>query len=49
VRTYPRSASHHHFAAADLQARWSAHEGEDTREIEALAPSRPPAPPTTRS
>lgn len=31
------SAYAHHFAAADLQARWSAHEGEDTREIEALA------------
>jgi len=27
----------HHFAAADLQRRWRDHEGEDNREIEALA------------
>lgn len=27
----------HHFTAVDLQRRWTEHEGEDTREIEALA------------
>lgn len=27
----------HHFTAVDLQRRWMEHEGEDTREIEALA------------
>jgi len=27
----------HHFAAVDLQRRWRDHEGDDTREIEALA------------
>ncbi|MEC7520232.1 MAG: acyl-CoA dehydrogenase [Myxococcota bacterium] len=31
------SAYAHHFTAADLQRRWAEHEGEDTREIEALA------------